>query len=329
MDDTTSRVGVVAGPGLVGRFGEAVLLVAGDDGAPAGDLLDLVETAAAESARPGAAIAARLAGWLGTHAPAEVAFGLVAAVPDGVVVVLRGPVWAEVTGGAGAIRLSGTSALTWVDQVVALPFERVTVCSGPQQPVAVHPRSALNGGVVPAQGFVLTPPGAPPAVVAPPAEAPTTAPPAPRVSVEATARAPEPTRETVPPSAPEPERQRDARETALAPAPVGALVCQDGPTVPLDRAYVLGREPHADPDVQSAVASPVVLRDPDQLISRVHARVSVDGDAVFVRDASSVSGTFIAAPGAQDWVRVGTDPTRIFPDWSLRIGTRVFVFTGD
>src|SRR4051794_29944395 len=72
MDVTTSRVGVVAGPGLVGRFGEAVLLVAGDDGAPGGDLLDLVETAAAESARPGAVIAGRLAGWLGTHAPAEV-----------------------------------------------------------------------------------------------------------------------------------------------------------------------------------------------------------------------------------------------------------------
>jgi len=57
-------------------------------------------------------------------------------------------------------------------------------------------------------------------------------------------------------------------------------------------------------------------------------RVCVEGTAVFVRDAPSVSGTFIAAPGAQDWVRVGTDPTQIFPDWSLRIGTRVFVFKG-
>jgi len=106
-------------------------------------------------------------------------------------------------------------------------------------------------------------------------------------------------------------------------------VCDDGPTVPLDRAYVLGREPHQDPDVQNATASPVVLRDPDQLISRVHARVSVEGGAVFVQDAPSVSGTFIAAPGAQDWMRVGTDPTQIFPGWSLRIGTRVFVFKGD
>jgi hypothetical protein len=129
---------------------------------------------------------------------------------------------------------------------------------------------------------------------------------------------------------PAPERQvaRDAQETALAPAPVGALVCEGGPTVPLDRDYVLGREPHHDPDVQTAVASPVVLRDPDQLISRVHARVDVEGGAVFVRDAPSVSGTFVAPPGAQDWTRVGTDPTQIFPGWSLRIGTRVFVFQG-
>jgi hypothetical protein len=333
MDDTTSRVGLVAGPGLVGRFGETVLLVAGDGGAPAGDLLDLVEAAAAESVQPGTAIAVRLAGWIGTQPPGDVAFGLVAPVPDGVVVFLRGPVWAEVTGGDGTTRLSGTRALTWVDQVVPLPVERVTMCSGPEQPVPVHPRSALVAGVVPAQGFVLTPSGAPPAVVPAAARASATASslpaPPPRTPAEAEHRVPERQRETVPPSAPDPAPQRDARETALAPAPLGALVCDDGPTVPLDRAYVLGREPHQDPDVQNATASPVVLRDPDQLISRVHARVSVDGGAVFVQDAPSVSGTFIAAPGAQDWMRVGTDPTQIFPGWSLRIGTRVFVFKGD
>src|SRR4051812_31943001 len=176
MDDTASRVGLVAGPGLVGRFGEAVVLVAGDGGAPAGDLLDLVETAAAESDQPGAAIAGRLAGWIGTRPPGDLAFGLVAPVPDGVVVFLRGPVWAEVTGNGGTTRLSGTRALTWVDQVIPLPFERVTMCSGPEQPVPVHPRSALVGGVVPAQGFVLTPAGAPPADVAPRARGTDTAP---------------------------------------------------------------------------------------------------------------------------------------------------------
>src|SRR4051794_2950202 len=210
MDDTTSRVGVVAGPGLVGRFGEAVVLVAGDGDAPAGDLLDLVETAAAESDQPGAAIAARLAGWIGAHPPGDVAFGLVAPVPDGVVVFLRGPVWAEISGGGETTRLSGTRALTWVDQVVPLPFERVTMCSGPEQPVPVHPRSALVGGVVPAQGFVLTPSGAPPEVAPTPARATGTAPtpaPPPRASVEAELRVPEKQRETVPPSAPEREPQ--------------------------------------------------------------------------------------------------------------------------
>src|SRR4051812_2362288 len=129
MDDTASRVGLVAGPGLVGRFGEAGLPGAGGGGAPAGDLLDLVETAAAESARPGAVIAARLAGWLGRHAPAEVAFGLVAAVPDGVVVFLRGPVWAEVTGGARAPPGVRASALARGGPGRALPLPRGAGCS--------------------------------------------------------------------------------------------------------------------------------------------------------------------------------------------------------
>jgi hypothetical protein len=112
----------------------------------------------------------------------------------------------------------------------------------------------------------------------------------------------------------------------LAPAPVGALVGDGGPTVVLDRDYVLGREPHNDPDVRSAAASPVVIHDPGNLVSRVHARVSVDDGRVYVRDAPSVSGTYVAGPGAAEWTRIGTGPTLLLPDWSLRIGTQVFTF---
>src|SRR5918998_3106467 len=86
MGDGTARIGVEAGAGLVGRFGEAVVLVAPEtaaDDVPTAELLDLVEAAASEAGRPGAAIAARLAGWVSGRTPSDrAAFGLVAPVAD-------------------------------------------------------------------------------------------------------------------------------------------------------------------------------------------------------------------------------------------------------
>ena len=361
MGDGTARVGVDAGAGLVGRFGEAVVLVAPDaaaDDAPTGDLLDLVETAASEAGHPGAAIAARLAVWVSGRTPVDhCAFGLVAPVEDGVVVFLRGAVWAEVVGSGTTRRLSGRQALTWVDQVVPLPFERVTIGGEAQGSVRVHPRSDLRSGVVPGRGFVLTPSGG---STAAPAErvgsaaaepgsdqgedrrsrssATETLPPgrssAPSVDQVARAASSDPRAEPEEPGrqdtarigAPHEDQPVDIGATVLAAPPVGALVSQGGPTVLLDRNYVLGREPHNDPSVQDASASPIVLHDPENLISRVHAYVSVGDGSVHVRDAPSVSGTYVAAPGAEDWARVGPEPTRILPEWSLRVGKRVFVF---
>lgn len=117
-----------------------------------------------------------------------------------------------------------------------------------------------------------------------------------------------------------------ARETSLASLPIGWLSSAEGPKVPLDRTYVLGRDPHHDSAVRDALASPITLADPDNLISRVHAVVTVEDGAVLVRDASSMSGTFVAAPGDGEWTRVGLAPTPLPPGWNLRIGARVFVF---
>src|SRR3712207_1153982 len=163
MADGTVRVGVEAGAGLVGRFGEAFVLVAphtAADDVLADELLDLVETATSEAGGPGAAIAARLAVWISGRTPVDhSAFGLVAPVDDDVVVFLRGAVWAEVGGWGATRRLSGRQALTWVDQVVPLPFGRVAIGSEAEGSVRVRRRSDLRSGVVPARAFVLTPSG--------------------------------------------------------------------------------------------------------------------------------------------------------------------------
>ena len=46
-----------------------------------------------------------------------------------------------------------------------------------------------------------------------------------------------------------------------------------------------------------------LLPDVKKAISRVHARIRLDGWNVTVADAGSANGTFVAQPGDQSWTR--------------------------
>jgi pSer/pThr/pTyr-binding forkhead associated (FHA) protein len=123
--------------------------------------------------------------------------------------------------------------------------------------------------------------------------------------------------------------RRPATGPAMAMTHFGELRSQDGQVVVLDRPWVFGREPTNDPMVRNGEADSVRLYDPDNVISRVHAYVSVVGGTVLVQDANSAQGTYVGAPGAAEWTRIGMEAVPLQPGWSLRIGQHIFTLQLD
>lgn len=186
---------------------------------------------------------------------------------------------------AGGHHRVGCDSRPMVNEALGQRFDKIMMCSGATTFIPCADTDLL-AGVVPGAGFVLQPR----VVRAPVRQSPLPAP--------ATMRA----------------------------RPVsGALTSDDGAVYPLDRPYIIGRNPMIDPAAHNASASPISLPD-DPQVSRVHAFVTINGTTVLVRDARTVCGTFIAAPGDQVWTQVGEQPVELKPGCYLRIGQRILTY---
>lgn len=375
VNEHETRVGIAPGPGVVGRFGASIVVLAptGPEPEPfTTGLLDRVARWAAAEPGTATAVAWELAGLLSAHRATAPAWGAAIRVAGGYLVLLHGPVRAFIDTAARPVELTGRRAATWLEHLAEDPVNRIALTLSEAGEVRVDPRSDLRGGVVPgASGLVLVngplarPEGAPllpaPSPISPPRVAPSpafnapAAPPAapspsapsgngrPLVApppaaasrspfpVEPQRRHPEPPTSEFPVASPRPDvpppswpTTRLAEETQVVNTSVAALVADDGTRTLLDRDYVFGRDPQHDPAVARGAATPIVVRDPDNLVSRVQAYVGVTAGVVSVRDAGSANGTFIAAPGADGWTVVQERPAVLPEGWSMRLGARVF-----
>ncbi|MEU5763755.1 FHA domain-containing protein [Nocardia sp. NPDC047648] len=153
MRSKPSTVGVAPGDGLVARFG-AVVAYLGPETTSTDRILGTIE-AVAEGEHPGAALAQRLAAVIFGSTVRPPPFGVVAPTGDGMLILLRGSVTAEIQGAEGTRLLHGGRAFTWVDEIVREPVRRITIGADTGTPPTALPRTDLRAGVVPGGGFVL------------------------------------------------------------------------------------------------------------------------------------------------------------------------------
>lgn len=78
---------------------------------------------------------------------------------------------------------------------------------------------------------------------------------------------------------------------------LGILVLDNAMSFVLDADYVAGREPQIDRDVAAGQARPLLVTDPEGIVSRRHIRVHLDGWRVSLIDLGSANGTQVQRPG--------------------------------
>jgi len=299
------RMGVQPGRGVVARFGDvaAVAGIGGEADAFTRSLLDLLADRATD-----AETLWRVAELLSEHRATAPPFGLLVGTADERRLVLYGAARAVV----GDTELRGGDALTWLDRPVPADAQSVAITITTSGPVTPDPHTDLGHGMLAGAGFVLEALGAAPSAADPP---------------------PAPSAAPAEPSPPSRERiatviRAPVNETVLLADEIAHLVAEDGSRVPIDRPYVLGRDPRQDPAVRRGAASPVFIPDPERTVSRVQAYVDIEGGVLTIRDAMSSNGTDVAAPGDTEWTRLGSEPFALPVGWSLRIGRRVYTHIG-
>jgi FHA domain len=105
--------------------------------------------------------------------------------------------------------------------------------------------------------------------------------------------------------------------------PLGVLVLDDGSVFSLETDYVIGREPSLDASVANGSARPLRLVDVSGLVSRIHARVELDGWQVYVCDLNSANGTELLLPGEKDATRLAPGVrTRLVLGAQVRLGSK-------
>lgn len=109
--------------------------------------------------------------------------------------------------------------------------------------------------------------------------------------------------------------------------PIGVLVIDDGAVFSLNSDYIIGRESQLADAVVSGEAVALSLVDEGGAMSRVHARIVLDGWEVRVVDSNSANGTFVAETADSDWVRLEPGvPSTINPGTRLSMGGRTLTF---
>jgi FHA domain len=105
---------------------------------------------------------------------------------------------------------------------------------------------------------------------------------------------------------------------------LGSIVFDDGTTVPLDRSYVIGREP---PDEGATRLTPLVVDDDEHSVSRAHAELRLVDWQVVLRDLNSSNGTHVWDTQSSSWRKMPAgEQTTLDAGTYAAVGRRVFVY---